>query len=279
MDTSTEFRRLFADMVHRHDENIDLALAALYIAGEDCPNVDVEGSINLLDSMAHEIGGALNPSMDLTTQLQYLSQYLGLKQGFCGDEMDYYNPQNVYLHRVLERKRGIPIALSLIYIEVGYRLGIVFETIGLPGHVVIRTGPPEMELYIDPFNRGGAFSKTGCRELVENMFGGGVEVRDDFLLPYNKKRFLIRLLDNLKNMYSKVGDYQKAVIAADRIDLIDPTLGRNLRERAWMYQRAGQHHKAIEDLESYLRLGFEPTDAHDAKRQIQALWKMIVTLN
>ncbi len=279
MDTKTVYRQLFADMVGRLGEDLDLAQGALYIAAEDSPDVDIEGSNSILDQMAQEVSENLEPSMDLPAKLRRLSLYLGVTQGFCGDEEDYYNPRNVYLNQVLKRKRGIPITLSLVYMEVGSRLGIFFEPIGLPGHLVMRAGSPDTEIYVDPFHYGRLLSREDCAHLIRNMFGGKVELTDHHFRPYTKRQFLIRLLANLKNVYTKRGDYHRAIAAADRVALVDPHMSSNLKERAWMFSRTNQYGRAIEDLESYLKLQPEAEDAKRVRGQIRALWKTIATLN
>ena len=279
MDASADYRQLFADMACRLDEDLDLALGALYIAGEDGSNVDVEGSVQALDHLAREASMNLDPAMDLPTKLERLSLYLGLKQGFGGDKADYYNPQNVYLNLVLERRKGIPISLSLVYMEVGSRLGIQFEAIGLPGHLVIRSGPSNAETYVDPFHRGRLLSKEDCVELIGRLYGGRVELRDEFFRPYRGKQFLVRLLANLKNIHIKRGDYPRAIAAADRTALIDPSMASNLNERAWMFQKTSQYSKAIEDLEAFLKLQPEAADTERVRKEIRALWKTIATLN
>ena len=266
-------------MVGRLGDDIDLARGALYIAGEDGQDTDVEASIRALDELAIGASEGLEPSMDMPTKLARLGMYLGLKEGYRGDTIDYYNPQNVYLDRVLERRKGIPITLSLIYMEVALRLGIVCEAIGLPGHLVIRAGDPEMGLFMDPFHRGRLLSKDDCLELISEMYGERVEIRNEFFQPYTKKQFLTRMLANLKNMHIRRKNYAEAIAAADRMALIDPNLGSNLKERAWMFRETGQHRKAVDDLQAYLKLQPDLEEAEMVKWEIQLLRRILASLN
>ena len=279
MNDPHKYRRLFADMVGRLGDDIDLARGALYIAGEDGQDTDVEASIRALDELAIGASEGLEPSMDMPTKLARLGMYLGLKEGYRGDTIDYYNPQNVYLDRVLERRKGIPITLSLIYMEVALRLGIVCEAIGLPGHLVIRAGDPEMGLFMDPFHRGRLLSKDDCLELISEMYGERVEIRNEFFQPYTKKQFLTRMLANLKNMHIRRKNYAEAIAAADRMALIDPNLGSNLKERAWMFRETGQHRKAVDDLQAYLKLQPDLEEAEMVKWEIQLLRRILASLN
>ena len=289
--TPAEFRRLFSEMVGQPDEDIDLAKAALYISGEEYPDLDVAHYLDILDSLAegashdtrqeHDPQGLGNSQgrEDLRAKIQRLSEFLFVDQEFCGNDEGYYDPRNSYLNEVLDQKTGIPITISLVYMEVARRLGIVFEGIGLPGHFVIRTGPPEQELYVDPFNSGQIMSRSDCERTVHNLFQGRIEFREEFLLPYPKKAFLIRILTNLKQNYFRMEDYHRAISAADRVAIIDPSLGSNLKERAWSYYGLKQYRMAIRDLESYLKATPQAEDTEEVKRQIQAIWSTLAALN
>ena len=279
MDTNSDYRQLFVDTICRLYQDLDLARGALYIAGEDLAYVDVEASIHVLDRLAFELSKRLKPTMDFATKLACLSAYLGSEKGFSGDNADYYDPGNAYLNLVLKRKKGIPITLSLVYVEVGARLGIQFEAIGLPGHLVIRSGPPGFESYVDPFHQGKILSKHECIKLIDGLYGGRVELRDESFHPYRRKQLLVRLLANLKSMYVRKGDYLKAIAAADRIDLIEPGLRDNLKERAWMFHQVGQYRNAIKDLEALLKLCERYNETESVRKEIRALWKTIATLN
>ena len=256
-----------------------MARAALYIAGEDAAKVDVERSLEVLDKLAEDVGLAMESSIGPATAVEKLSLVLGVKKGFKGDSNDYYNPSNAFLDQALERKKGLPIILSLVYMEVGSRLGMEFEAVGLPGHLVIRLRDRGPEVYLDPFNRGRLMTRDDCMEQIGRMYGGRVELVDEHFEPYSKKQFLIRLLANLKNIYIRLKDYPKAIAAADRVALIDPHMGSNLKERAWMFNRVRQYRRAIEDLETYLRLEPDAKDARRVRGQVRTLWKTIATLN
>ena len=142
--------------------------------------------------------------------------------GFTGNTDDYYNPDNSFLNRVLETRRGIPITLSLLYLETGTRLGLNCYGVGLPGHFLV--GLEELDLYLDPFNIGLLLSAADCRRQVEDHFGSQLEWEDRFLSPYSKRDILFRMLTNLKYNYLQNGDWRSAVGALQRLTLIDPSL-------------------------------------------------------
>ena len=279
IETPEDFRGLLSDMVGRADEDIDLAKAALYIAGQEYPDLAVDQYIRLLDSLATEADEYIGERQDLRSTIEQLSRYLFEAQGFHGNNGDYYDPRNSYFNEVLDLKEGIPITLSLVFMEVARRLGIIFEGIGLPGHFVIRTGPPEQELYVDPFNGGQLMTKEDCERKVRDLFNGTVEFQEEHLSPYTNKGFLIRVLSNLKQSYFRVEDYHRAISAADLIAIIDPSLRRNLRDRAWFYYCLKMYRMAIKDLEAYVRVDPEAEDADKIKEQIRAIQSILRTLN
>lgn len=274
-ETFSKFRRLLSQSVSGADEDIDLPKAALYIAGTEYPDLDINHYVDILDSLAVGAASAIGASEAVRTSVESLSRYLFETTGFRGNEQDYYSPKNSYLNEVLDRKTGIPITLSVIYMGVANKLGIVLEGIGLPGHFVLRAGPVEDELYVDPYNGGRLLTMSDCEAIVGNMFGGRVKLQGEHLKPYTKKGVLIRILANLKQIYFSSQEYQKAIAAADLVQTVDPSLVGNLRERASMYYAAGEYEMAIGDLESYLTLAPEAQDADDAKRQIELIWSVL----
>ena len=278
-NTPSDIRSLFAELVSQADEDVDLAKAALYISGMEYPDLDLAHYLDVLDSLAREAGQYAGQESDPRVTIQRLSEFLYVQQAFHGNEEDYYDPRNSYLNEVLDRRMGIPITLSLVYMEVARRLGMVFEGIGLPGHFVIRTGPPEVELYVDAFNGGRLMSQYDCERKVQDLFQGRMEFRGEYLRAYTKKEYLIRILANLKHNYFRMEDYERAISAADLTAMIDPSLGSNLKERASFHYALKHYRLAIGDLESYLKAVPQAEDTAEVKRQIQTIWTTLSTLN
>jgi regulator of sirC expression with transglutaminase-like and TPR domain len=266
-------------MVAQTDEDIDLAKAALYVSGMEYPDIDVGYYLTTLDSLAEGAINYTNRSGDLGETIQGLSEFLFVDQAFRGNEAEYYDPRNSYLNEVLDRKSGIPITLCLLYMEVARRMGMVFEGIGLPGHFVIRTGPPDQELYVDPFHGGQRMSRSDCEQTVRVLFQGRIPFQDEFLRPYTKREFLVRIITNLKHNYFRANDHQRAVNAADLINILDPSQVSNLREKAVLHYNLKQYRLAIRDLESYLEKDPNANDAEDVRKQVQAIWSILRSLN
>ena len=279
MDTKIVYRELFTNLVNSDTRDFDLAKGALYIAAEDSPSVDVEESTTKLDNLAEEARERLRPSMDLPTKVRALSSYLADIEGYSGDDDDHFDPRNLYLDQVLSRKKGLPISLSLIYMEVGARLGLLFEIIDLPNRLVMRTPTRNEDIYLDPNEHGDLLTRKECGKLVGDPAGRTVHLSEEYFKPCTKRQLLISLLSNLKMMHVRRRDYGHAIAAADRVALLDPYMGSNLKERAWMYYRIGCYARAIEDLEAYLDMDPVADDVESVRAKINSLWDNFASRN
>ena len=264
--------------LQRPAEDVDLARSALVIASVEYPDLDIDYYLWELDSLADEVPDEAL-SGPLEDRVETLSGHLFQELRFHGDTEDYYNPLNSCLNAVLERRMGIPITLSLVYMETASRLGMPFEAIGLPGHLVVRTGPPRDELFVDPFNSGQTMDRAGCQSLVDALFEGRVHLTEENFEPYTKAQFLIRVLSNLKHNYFRQGDYLKAVASADLTEVIDPTLFSNIHDRAMYRYTMKQYRLAIRDLEKCLPLLPEGPDLERTKKDIESIWRTLSRLN
>jgi regulator of sirC expression with transglutaminase-like and TPR domain len=272
------FRRLFTEMVRGPEEDVDLALAALYIAGEERPELDVDACTEAIDALAERVAEALPQDASPRERVAALGRHLAQAEGFQGSTETPREPRNDYLDQVLERKQGTHIALCILYKAVAARCGLVLEGIGLPGHFILHHVAQGEVLYLDPGSGGRLMTRADCEESVRNRYQGCVPFREEFLFPYDKKQMLVRLLTSLKVAYFETREYAKALAAADRTAIIDPNLPVNIRERARLYYLLGQYREAIRSLELYLKLFPEADDKEKAEGEIQALWALIATL-
>ena len=180
----------FADQVNRAEPEIDLGRAAAMIALHDFPNLDLDRVAVVLDTCAEGVD-----------DLDGLRHRLFAQLGFTGDEVAYYQADNSFLHRVLERRRGIPITLSILTLEVGRRAGVPLEPIAMPGHFLLRD--PLAGAYLDPFHGGVLLDLEGCEAVFRAATGAGPDVPfGDFLLPaVGSLTVLERMLANLAHVY------------------------------------------------------------------------------
>lgn len=273
----TDFRGLFAQQVRLPDVELDLGRAALYLAGEDYPALGVADCLDHLATLASEVREKVGSTGDQGTLIRALNGHLFEHLGFTGSTVDYYNPDNSFLNRVLETRNGIPITLSVLYMEVGRRLGIACHGVGLPGHFVV--GLDELGLYLDPFNSGQLLSGADCRVLLRDMFGERLPWREEFLQPSSKHDILFRMLTNLRQIFIHRKDYARALAVIQRMALVNPTMHFLHKETSWCHLQLKEYHLAIKDLEMYLQGERDPQDADEVRHQIQALWSMLSQLN
>ena len=271
------FRQLFTLQVESPEEDLAMDRAALYLAGEEYPDLDVDAHLGSLDSFAEEVNAALSGQPDPAEQGLELGRYLFQVRGFRGNSDDYYSPDNSFLNRVLETKAGIPITLSLLFLEVARRIGLRCRGVGLPGHFLV--GLEGQDLYLDPFNSGQLLTGQGCRDLVHDLFGDRMAWNDDFLTPCTKYDFLFRMLNNLRVIYEQNSEYFKALGVVQRMRIVSPELPSLYKDLARCHYHQQEYRAAIRNLENYLQAANEPEDAQQVRSQIQAIWTSLNRLN
>ncbi len=274
---NTDFRNLFSQLIQKPEEDLELDRAALYLAGEEYPEVDVLSHLAQLDAFAAQVSQRVTHETAPANLARAIADYLFGELGFDGNSGRYYSPENSFLNRVLETRTGIPITLSLLFLEVARRLGVRCSGVGLPGHFIV--GLDDTGEYLDPFNAGAPLSMEGCRALVDRMSAGSLEWTDQFLEPYTKRDILFRILNNLKAVYMQGREYTKAVGVIQRMSIISPGLPSLYQEQAWCHAEQQEFRLAIGTLEAYLQEAGTPDDSKEVKDQIKGLWSTLSRLN
>jgi regulator of sirC expression with transglutaminase-like and TPR domain len=249
--TESPSSRRFREIVTRPDAEVDLAEAALLIAGEEYPDLDVGRYLARLD----ELGSVLRdraPDAGAEAAVPALNRLLFEEQGFRGNTEDYYDPRNSFLNDVLDRRTGIPISLSTVYLEVARRGGLALEGVGLPGHFVVRVSAAAAPLLVDPFHGGAILTLEDCQRRLDRIYSGRVRLEPDMLAPCGRKTILARMLRNLKGIYVKAGDFSRALRAAQMLLSLDPGDGEELRDRGLLFAALDCYAAAAADLEGYL---------------------------
>lgn len=264
-----DFRELLAQELRLPEAQLGLDRAALYLAGEACPSLDPQGYLAQLDALAGQVRERAGSAAAPEALVRALHHHLFDTLGFTGNPADYYNPDNSYLNRVLDTRVGIPIALSVLYLEVARRLGVACQGVGLPGHFLVYVAP--LGLYLDPFHGGQLLSAGDCRRLVGDMFGPNLPWRDEFLAPCAKRDIIFRMLNNLKQIFLEKRDYHRAASALEQMTLANPGAPSPYKELGWCHLRMEQPRLALEYLERYLQLDPAAGDAGLVRRQVQAL--------
>jgi regulator of sirC expression with transglutaminase-like and TPR domain len=178
----------------KHGEDFDLEEGAWLLARTRYPDINVEACQALLDDFAGELRERVNPHARPNQFLGVINQYLFGELGFGGNEQNYYDPENSYLNRVLDRRTGNPINLCLVYLLLARRLRLPIAGIGLPGHFLCRYQSTSGEIYIDAFHRGKLMTKADC---IHYLVRGNYDLRDDYLTPVSARRMFLRICGNL----------------------------------------------------------------------------------
>ena len=270
-------REQFIRAIDRPEEDIDLARAALLFAKEEYPDLDVDAYIERLDRMAQPV--AADNAAGPKGVVDALNSLLFDQEGFEGNAEDYYDPRNSFLNEVLDRKLGIPISLSLLYMELGKRVGLPLAGVGMPGHFLLKPPSARDEWYVDVYNRGRLLSIQECAERIDHLYNGNVAFQPDFLATVNKKQILFRMLANLKGIYLNQQDHGKALATIDRMLLLDPGSVEQVRDRGLVLARLQQHPQAIAELQRYLALQPDAPDAASVSEVIDSTWRRIGGLN
>jgi len=258
-------------MVRRRDEDLDLAAAGLLIACEEYPRLDVDEYLTRLDLMAAELGRSLDLEAEPQRIAAALSAYLSGDMGFHGNQEEYFDPRNSFLNDVLDRRTGIPITLSVVYMEVARRLALPVVGAGLPGHLIVKYVAGEDDILIDPFNGGAILSREDCHELVKTAYGPDVPFRESFLAAPTKRQILSRILYNLKGLYLRNDDFARAQGTVELLLAISPWDLEEIRDRGMLSYRLHAYDSAVRDLETYLRHCPQATDAANVRQTLEAV--------
>jgi regulator of sirC expression with transglutaminase-like and TPR domain len=240
---------------HVHDADIPLFSAGLLIAKDEYPELDVRGYEARLRRYARAL--AHHDETDVASRLQRLNRFLFDELGLRGDEQDYDDPRNSYLNDVLDRRRGNPISLAVIQIELARRLGVPLEGISFPGHFLVRLPLAEGIVVLDPFQKGRSLDAAELRRRARCH----LEAQDiddtrlaRMLEPASRRTILTRMLRNLKRVYWEQACWDKAVRCSDRLLLLNPYQPAEYRDRGLAYAQLGQVRAARADLARYLAL-------------------------
>ncbi len=276
---STDPYRDFRQVVDRPEDKIDLGRAALTIALTDYPNLDVLDYLARIDQLAGEVASSLDSEADIYRSMAALNYVLFKQHGFHGNRKDYFDPKNSFLNEVIERKTGIPITLSVLYMEVAQRVGLALDGVGFPGHFLVKCVGDGEEIVIDPFDGGEIKSRADIDKMLFNLYGGKVAFHSDLLAPSTKRDILKRMLANLKAIYINRNDLLKSLSVLDHVLILDPASAEDARDRGVVYLRLECYAQAREDFETYLRLRPDADDAILVREHLVRLAKEVTRIH
>jgi len=263
------------------DEAIDLAQVALLIARDEYPDLEVGDYLGRLETMAAELRARLRGGEGPTSLIAHLNRYLFDDLGFRGNVEEYDDPRNSYLNDVLDRRVGIPISLSAVYMEVGRRAGIPLAGVSFPGHFLVRYAGTEIpdEILIDPFHRGLLLTPEECRQRLEERYSGRIRFRPELLRRARNREILERMLNNLRHVFDTRRDYSRALRVQNRLLCLHPSSPGHLRDRGTLHYRLALFGQALTDFEACLRLAPGAADADAVREQLGRLRLLAPVMN
>lgn len=268
----------FAAAVRGPDGEIGLARAALLIAAAEQPGLLVDRHLARLDDLADTALSARRAA-DPLARLHRLREYLFEELGFAGNRSDYFDARNSYLNEVIDRRLGIPITLSLVFIEVGRRLGLQMEGIGLPGHFITGARIGGEQVLLDPFNRGAVLTLEACGQVVRQALGRAVPLRPEHFAPMGNRQFLTRMLANLKGVYWRQEAWDKVVRVIDRTLVLNPAAAGERRDRGAAWSNMGRLERGVADWERYLTEFPDAADHEHVRGQLRRVRQKLAQLN
>ena len=264
----------------REDDSIPLAEAALTVARMEYPNLEPAPYVARLDELAERVRTRMRKNPTARESVELLNQVLFREEGLRGNCDDFYDPRNSFLNDVLDRKLGIPITLSLVYMEVARRVGFPVAGVGMPGHFLLKhydlVGG---EIFIDAYDRGSILSLEDCQRRLHEVYGGQVEMRAEYLQPVTHREILSRMLNNLRQIYLKQQDGRKGLLVLDMLLVIPPGSPDLLRERALLRLNLDQYLGAAQDLGKYLKLAPQAEDAAAVRATFDMARQVVARLN
>lgn len=264
------------------DDQVNLAEAALVIAAGEYQDLDIGAYLGRIDDMAARLRCRLRRDITPTETLIALNHYLFEELGFSGNGAEYYDPRNSFLNEVIDRRLGIPITLSVIYIEVGRRVGLALHGVSFPGHFLVKCIVRDGVLVLDPYARGASLGIEELQHRIGQLCNGmepAPETVKDMIVTAGNKEILARMLRNLKGIFLHRNDMMRALSAADRIIAVFPEAAVEYRDRGRVYLGLECVRAALADFSRYLSLDPGADDADAIRQQVAELQQAASRLN
>ncbi|MGG1944740.1 SirB1 family protein [Trinickia sp. NRRL B-1857] len=263
------FATLVAD-----DDSLPLTETAISLAQDTYPDLDLEGVLAELDELALRIKRRLPEGADLTEKIGALNRFFFRELGFAGNLNDYYDPDNSHLNVVLKRRRGIPISLAVLYLELGEQIGVPVKGVSFPGHFLLRMTLPEGDVMLDP-TTGQSLSEAQMVDMLEpyishteQSVGNALRM---LLQPATPREIVARMLRNLKAVYLQSERWQRLLAVQQRLVVLLPGNIEEVRDRGFAYARLDYLRPALQDLERYLEDCPDAEDATAVESQLNEL--------
>ncbi len=277
----------FAELLARDDVRIDLAHACLMVAQDAYPKLEVERYLGEIERMAMRLRGRMPQTSQPEERVAVLNEFLFDELGYVGNTQEYYDPRNSYLNEVMDRKTGIPITLSVLYMALGRRVGLPLEGVSFPGHFLVRLRLRNGVLVLDPFAGGAPQSAAELRERLQRVIPPGALEKvaagelplEQFLEPASNRQIIARVLRNLKAIYRDADKPQAQLDVLNRMLLVVPDSSVELRDRGIVYYRLECYRAALKDLSDYVEREPNAPDFEDVRVRMMELSALCARLN
>lgn len=259
------------------DGAIDLTQVALALAAPSHVDISADRYFQHIKKMTKDVDSRFQDLLnggaddDAHTRLAALKHILADQEGYVGDDETYDDLQNADLMRVIDRRKGMPIALAILYIQVGRNSGFAIDGLNFPGHFLCRIEHGGVRLIFDAFSRCEIMGAPQLRQLAKKIRGEGAELSADYYMAATNREILIRLQNNIKLRLIDASDYKTALVSVEMMRLIDPQEYRLLLDAGVLYARTGQKLAAIAVLEQYVGKATGSRDRYDAEMMLEQL--------
>ena len=215
------------------------------------PNLNVEEYIQKINHIGMSLKESINDVNNPTYLISMLNEHLFENLGFSGDDRDYFNPKNNFLNEVIDKKLGLPITISILYVEVAKFIGLDLKIVGFPSHILVKYNE---EMILDPFYDGRLLDVDDLREILDTNFAGQLEFEPEFLDEIESEQIIIRMTRNLKNSYVQSFVYDKALRCTNMVLSIEPESPEDIRDKGILEERLLNHEAALKYLNKYLEI-------------------------
>jgi regulator of sirC expression with transglutaminase-like and TPR domain len=277
-ETIHEFERLVS--APTRDDQPDLLQAALLIAQNEYPRLDVHAYVDRIEALAARVKSRM-PIMNTPEEMvTALNTVLFDEAGLRGNREDYFDPRNSFINQVLDRGLGIPISLALIYKAVADRAGFPLVGVGMPGHFLLKHFDERGgELLIDVFESGRILSLADCQRKLDEIYSGDLTPQREHLLAVSHRQWLTRMLNNLRQVYIAGRNFRKALRTLDHLVALNQFSAEDIKQRAVLRYNLNQAAGALRDFESYLRMAPDASDADEIRELVLSIRRTLAMLN
>lgn len=215
------------------------------------PDLDVDDYIEKINRIGMSLKESINDVKNPTYLISMLNEHLFENLGYSGDADDYYNPKNNFLNEVIDKKSGLPITISILYVEIAKFIGLDLKVVGFPSHILVKYNE---EMILDPFDDGSLLDVDDLQEILDDNFDGHLKFQPEFLDEIESEQILIRMTRNLKNSYVQSFVYDKALRCTNMVLAIEPESPEDIRDKGILEERLLNSETALKYLNKYLEI-------------------------